>query len=525
MGHLADLRHQSQRGPPGHEYGALAGDPEQTWHVRVEVDSHGPPIRPGGHSRGPGRGRGRLQGDDVESDELQKDYLPLVSDDDDRQLFDEVRSTRATLLTAIERMVALAGEANQAAAAACLTREVDPATEACVKAIDADIAYNVRLANRDTGDAAATVWQSLATIIPGLLLSTVVGGMIGWSTVRATEAAIASINAAIQAGIDRTNRTLTAISNSIQQGAEQTAASASQLTSASRSLATGTSEQGASVTETSAALEEISAMVRGTAENAAKAKDFANQARGAAQAGQQTMLDMTEAMRSIETSSLDISKIVKNIDEIAFQTNILALNAAVEAARAGEAGAGFAVVAEEVRSLAQRSAAAAKETADKIEAAIARTRLGTKSCGNVEQSLDQIVGKVTAADTLVAEIAMAAREQAQGIKQVATAMTEMDKVTQGNASSAEQTSAAAEELSAQANLLQDNVEHLRALIESTSQPGDQGEPPPANRPRRVATALPSWAAQAVEPRPAPSIVMPRERPAEADVEERHFRNF
>jgi hypothetical protein len=121
--------------------------------------------------------------------------------------------------------------------------------------------------------------------------------------------------------------------------------------------------------------------------------------------------EMKLAMKSIEVSSLDIAKIVKNIDEIAFQTNILALNAAVEAARAGEAGAGFAVVADEVRSLAQRSAASAKETADKIEAAIANSQRGSRSCSNVGESLEQIVERVAAADVLVAEIASAARER------------------------------------------------------------------------------------------------------------------
>jgi methyl-accepting chemotaxis protein len=241
------------------------------------------------------------------------------------------------------------------------------------------------------------------------------------------------------------------------------------------------------------------------------------------------MTEMTVAMQSIETSSLDISKIVKNIDEIAFQTNILALNAAVEAARAGEAGAGFAVVAEEVRSLAQRSAAAAKETADKIDAAIASTQRGSKSCANVGESLEQIVGKVTEADVLVAEIASAAKEQAQGIRQVGVAMTQMDKVTQGNASSAEQTSSAAEELNSQAKLLQENVEQLRALIASTS----RSEPTPAlpaRSPRAPARAAASRAFAADAPSKGvaagrgrgPSIEMP----GDADsADDRNFRNF
>jgi len=202
----------------------------------------------------------------------------------------------------------------------------------------------------------------------------------------------------------------------------------------------------------------------------------------------------------------------------------------VEAARAGEAGAGFAVVAEEVRSLAQRSAAAAKETADRIDAAIASTQRGSKSCANVGESLEQIVGKVTEADVLVAEIASAAKEQAQGIRQVGVAMTQMDKVTQGNASSAEQTSSAAEELNSQAKLLQDNVERLRALIASTSRSGATAAPPvrslraPSPRTgasREFAAATPSEPVAAGRGR-GPSIEMP----GDADsAEDRHFRNF
>ena len=469
-------------------------------------------------------------------DKLCVEYESLLSDPEDTRLFNEARSSREAYLTAALKAIELARDQKQAEAEAQMIEQVEPLLDRAVDGFNKDIDYNIMLAGKETDFASNKVAYSLYSILPLLAAVGLVGGFIGLSTVRSTQAALESINAAIQAGIDKTNNALSAISDSLQQGADQTASSSSQLSSASRSLATGCSEQGSSVTETSASLEQISAMVRATADNATKAKEFANQARVAAQLGKQTMTDMTVAMQSIETSSLDISKIVKNIDEIAFQTNILALNAAVEAARAGEAGAGFAVVADEVRSLAQRSAAAAKETADKSEAAIASTQRGSKSCTNVGDALEEIVSKVTEADVLVAEIASAAKEQAQGIRQVGIAMTQMDKVTQGNASSAEQTSSAAEELNSQAKLLQENVEQLRELIASTSG-GDVeasgGRPPRAvaQRPASRSKAIPGGRHDGADRHAADtrwreaSIVMPDERSVAADVDDVNFRNF
>jgi methyl-accepting chemotaxis protein len=209
-------------------------------------------------------------------------------------------------------------------------------------------------------------------------------------------------------------------------------------------------------------------MTRRNSENSAKASEFATQARRAADAGASDMQAMKDAMGDIKTSGDDIAKIIKTIDEIAFQTNILALNAAVEAARAGSAGAGFAVVADEVRALAQRSAQASKETAEKIEGSLTKTALGVTINERVGRSLFEIVDKVRQVDQLIAEVNTASREQSQGVDQINSAVSQMDKVVQSSASSAEETAAAAEELNAQAQLMREGVTELLALVGGSS---------------------------------------------------------
>jgi methyl-accepting chemotaxis protein len=251
----------------------------------------------------------------------------------------------------------------------------------------------------------------------------------------------------------------------LSAGAEQTASAAGQVSSASQSLAEGASEQAASLEETSSSLEEMSSMTKRNTESAQKVKELGSQARAAGDTAVIDMQEMGIAMDAIKKSSDDIAKIIKTIDEIAFQTNILALNAAVEAARAGEAGAGFAVVADEVRSLAQRCAQAAKETAAKIEDAGLKSAHGVQISGKVAQSLQEIVGKARQVDELAAEVAAASQEQSQGIAQVNTAVSQMDKVTQSNAANAEESASAAEELNAQADALKDAVSELLQLVD------------------------------------------------------------
>jgi methyl-accepting chemotaxis protein len=297
-------------------------------------------------------------------------------------------------------------------------------------------------------------------------------------------------------------RPLTATINNISLTSEQTSSSAGQVSATSQLLAEGASEQAASIEETSASLEELSSMTKRNAENAQKANDLAKEARLAADKGAADIQNMSAAMGAIKVSSDDVSKIIKTIDEIAFQTNILALNAAVEAARAGEAGMGFAVVADEVRNLAQRSAQAAKETAGKIEGAITKTGQGVEICSQVAQTLNAIVLKVRQVDELVTEVAGASSEQTQGITQINTAIALMDKVIQNNADSAEECAAAAEEMNAQSITTKQSVTELMELVGSkphraTVSTGSSNQsqltshrvPPTNGSPRQTATPV------------------------------------
>lgn len=271
--------------------------------------------------------------------------------------------------------------------------------------------------------------------------------------------------------ISSITKSINRIVSSLKTGAEQVFQASEQLSFASQSLAEGSSEQAAAIEETSSTLDETSSMVQQNTENTKQASVLSNSAKESADKGNKEMEEMMKAMREIKASSSEISKIIKVIDDIAFQTNILALNAAVEAAGAGEAGMGFAVVAEEVRNLAQRSAQAAKDTADMIETSISRADRGAEIAEKVAHSLDEIRNQSKKVNEIMNEITTASQEQAQGIFQINKAVNQMEQVTQSIASGAEESASSSEELSAQAESLMEIVTNLIVLVEGEKEAG------------------------------------------------------
>jgi methyl-accepting chemotaxis protein len=292
-------------------------------------------------------------------------------------------------------------------------------------------------------------------------------------------------------------RRLNQVSADLDHRSRTVQAASTELAQSSQEMAGGATEQVASLEETSAALAEMASTANSNAEHAAQARDLSEQASNGVEQSVAAVDRMSRAISEVKQGSEGISRIITTIDDIAFQTNILALNAAVEAARAGEAGAGFAVVAEEVRALAQRSAQAAKETEAKIADSVQRSEQSFVLCAEVVNQLKGMTHRARELDTLVADIAEASKQQSEGVGQINTALAQIDKVAQSAAARAQQTGATSAQLGDEAKALHNSITELRRVVE-----GRNGKTK-VRRSRRSHRQQPELELPALEPEPEP----------------------
>ena len=306
------------------------------------------------------------------------------------------------------------------------------------------------------------VRQSLAGMensLDGLRNKNIIVGLLG------VILAVASLYLLITLKVVKPIKLLTQI---LRDGADEVADAAGGVAGSSHTLAGGASQQAASLEETSAAFEQIAAMTRRNDDSASQADILVKNTLGKVDDASNFMNDLDKSHKEIVTASEETQKIVNTIDEIAFQTNLLALNAAVEAARAGEAGAGFAVVAEEVRNLAMRSAEAARTTSNLIETTVTKIAEGESLGRKTNEAFAVVIEEVAKVGSLIGDIVIASHEQTEGVEQINTTMSQIDGVVQQNAANAEEIASAVEELNAQAEETKNIVQQLEIIVEGES---------------------------------------------------------
>ncbi len=316
--------------------------------------------------------------------------------------------------------------------------------------------FNVEIKSRKSRDEVGVLSDSFGSMVEALKYKARIVEEIAEGDLTVDIEKASDVDGLGQSLIDM-NTSLHSVLSQVNAAVDQLSSGSDQVAQASQSLSQGATEQASSLEEISSSVNEINSQSRQNAENATEANALAKTSAENAESGNQQMQELVVAMGKINESSDEIKKVVKVIDDIAFQTNLLALNANVEAARAGKYGKGFAVVAEEVRNLAVRSAEAVKETTHMVEESIRNIELGTKSAEATAGQLGEIVNGSSKVADFLGEIALASKEQAQGVDQVTSGLEQIDQVTQSNTASAEESASAAEELASQG-------QQLKALV-------------------------------------------------------------
>ncbi|MGX6998490.1 methyl-accepting chemotaxis protein [Caballeronia sp. KNU42] len=422
----------------------------------------------------------------VKLQEVFTKYEKLVSSPEEQQIFDNIKSGWARYAAIDAKVLDLAdkGDAGFNDARALSSGDAGTAFNDMLKLIEADIELNRTGAEQEVARAAST--YDNAMISTGFLIAVAVfaGIAIGWLITRSITApirravviaetvALGDLTANIEvSGKDETSQLLAAMRHMnerlvdvvgrVRSSSDSIATGSAQIAAGNTDLSQRTEEQAASLEETAASMEQLTATVKQNAENALQGNSLAANASETAVRGGEVVNRVVQTMSEISSSSEQVAQIITVIEGIAFQTNILALNAAVEAARAGEQGRGFAVVAGEVRTLAQRSASAAKEIKDLISASVQRVNVGSQLVDEAGRTMGEVVQSVKRVTDLMGEISAASGEQHTGIEQVNQAVGQMDEVTQQNAALVEEASAAAQSMAAQSGTLRELVSVFR----------------------------------------------------------------
>ncbi len=415
------------------------------------------------------------------------DYDKLVDAEEERKLFDAFKARLAEYQGFARKVMDLSRAGKGEDAKDIGDGASKMAFDEAVGALDQLSSFNFEGGKQAAAAASVTYQRSRAVIVALMVAALVLGVALGLAIVRsllaqlggepAVAAEVARAVAAgdlsthiavkpgdqtsLMAGLHHMQESLAQVVSTVRNGSQRVAGASSEIAQGNQDLSGRTEQQASSLQQTAASMEELGATVKQNAEHAREADEMARKASEVASRGGEAVTRVVETMRGINESSRRIADIIGTIDGIAFQTNILALNAAVEAARAGEQGRGFAVVASEVRSLAQRSADAAREIKSLIAASVERVEQGTTQVDEAGATMSEVVCAIGRVTSIMSEISAASREQSAGVEQVGAAVTEMDRSTQRNAALVEQSAAAAESLREQAQQLVDVVAAFR----------------------------------------------------------------
>ena len=399
---------------------------------------------------------------------------------DESALFDQAARERLVAQPAVDKVVELGLANKDADAIRTLTQDAVPLQKKWFASLHELSALEDKLSNEAAEEAASIYKESRLMVLCLSLLALVFGSIAAWTIARSITVPIHRATAAAERvaageldghikaeGRDESGQLLAALAlmqaalvktvTAVRVNADSVASASVQIAQGNSDLSQRTEEQASALEQTSATMMELGATVKNNADNALQASQLAQTAKDVAQQGGKVVNEVINTMHAIDESSHKIAEIIGVIDGIAFQTNILALNAAVEAARAGEQGRGFAVVAGEVRSLAIRSADAAKEIKALIATSVERVGRGSDLVGKAGQTMQDVVAAIGRVTEIIAEISAASIEQASGVSQVGEAISQMDRVTQRNASLVEESASAAESLSLQASQLVGSV--------------------------------------------------------------------